>query len=176
MPNTVTLIEAKTISSTVSSITFSAIPNTYRDLRLISSTKSNTSGNFNQGILLTFNGDTGSNYNQQVMAGENAAGMDMSESNGRANVYILGAGASNDQNAANRSIVDVYIAQYAGSKKKSLISYNWSGGNDSGGSGEYNYVRILTGDWLNTAAISSITLTSVSGSFTAGNMSLYGIG
>ncbi len=54
-----------TLSSTVSTVTFSSIPNTYRDLVLVVGGQTSSGS----GANIQFNNDTGSNYSIQFMFG-----------------------------------------------------------------------------------------------------------
>lgn len=60
-------IEAKTLTSSSSSVTFSSIPGTYTDLILISSAKMVSSA---QDLRIRFNSDTASNYSQTYVSGD----------------------------------------------------------------------------------------------------------
>lgn len=60
------LIASNVLTSVVSSITFSSIPSTYRDLVLVSNAVSSLT---NGGISTTVNGDTGPNYLTVLMEG-----------------------------------------------------------------------------------------------------------
>lgn len=58
MTATYDLIASNVLTSSVTSVTFSSIPSTYRDLVAVVSATANTNANFN----VTFNSDTGINY------------------------------------------------------------------------------------------------------------------
>jgi len=66
MPSALTPIAWQSLSSATSTVTFSSIPGTYRDLRVVI-TASSTSAT--SGIKFNINGDTASNYSDVVMAG-----------------------------------------------------------------------------------------------------------
>jgi len=66
MPNTYNLIKSHTLSSTQSSVIFSSIPQTYDDLILHCSARTNTSGNW-QGIYLKFNGESSLTANKATL-------------------------------------------------------------------------------------------------------------
>lgn len=61
MANTYTLIEAKTLTTTTASVTFTSIPQTYTDLMVLLSVRGNQASSVNSSFYLYFNGST-SNY------------------------------------------------------------------------------------------------------------------
>jgi hypothetical protein len=64
-----TLIEKRTLDSTVSSIEFTEIPQTYTDLMILSSTRATADGVVGN---IRFNGDTGANYSARLGANANS--------------------------------------------------------------------------------------------------------
>jgi hypothetical protein len=66
MANTYTLIEAKSLGSTTATVTFSVIPQTYTDLKLVTSTRCNDAGSL--GVRISFNGST-SNFSGRYLQG-----------------------------------------------------------------------------------------------------------
>lgn len=155
-------IATQTLSSTASTITFSSIPGTYTDLRLVILGISGTSTN----IALRFNSDTGSNYSRTRIIGDGSA----------ATSTIAINDTEIDLNRENLSttlpsLYTVDIFSYAGSFNKTLLA---SVNEDRNGSG--SVVR-TTGLWRNTSAITSILVTTLSGdTFGIGTTAtLYGI-
>ena len=66
MPNTYTIITSSVLSSSTTSITFSAIPTTFTDLLLKMSVRSDQSGQPTSGLRMQFNGtNTASNTQLQ---------------------------------------------------------------------------------------------------------------
>lgn len=152
--------------SGVSTTTFSAIPGTYKhlELRFIGL---ESGGNDTR---LRFNGDTGSNYarhqlyaNRSTQAGAGTA----------STTYIKATNAFNGMSSTYPSVGIIQILDYA-STTKNKVSRHFSGIDlDSSGT-----VDIMSGLWMNTAAITSITF-EINGSgttFGAGSsIALYGI-
>ena len=147
-----------------SSITFSAIPSTYKHLQIrVNSRFSGT----DERIDLRFNSDTGSNYAYHWLTGDGSAA---SASGASTQTSALGvAYATGTANIAAAAIIDIH--DYAStSKAKTIRSANaW----DTNGSGR---MRLSSGLWTSTSAVSSITLTLNSGTFATGTtIALYGI-
>jgi hypothetical protein len=70
MANTYELIEAQTLGTTATSVTFSSIPGTYTDLKLVASVRTAWASDTNDQLLeFRFNGDTGSNYTYRQLTG-----------------------------------------------------------------------------------------------------------
>ena len=161
-----------TFSGTGSSgtITFSSIPSTYTHLQLrvlLRGTASNTSDGWNA----RFNSDTGANYDGgHILYGTGSAAGAFHV--GASTTYmqpgdIVGASATASMFAT--AITD--ILDYTNTNKNTTIRTLY--GFDLNGSGT---VALSSGLWMNTAAITTITLTTNSGSFaTNSSFALYGI-
>ncbi len=164
MANTYTLIEAKTLGSAVSSVTFSSIPSTYTDLLM----KISTRGSVSQASLgyyydVTFNG-TSANRSGKYLESTGSA-VDSS-------TYTLwGVNSPSDFTADTFSNGELYIPNYSGAAYKSaqLDSVNENNATSS-------RAIFSAGLWSDTAAINSITLTMGGGNFvTNSTFYLYGI-
>lgn len=147
-------------------ITFSSIPSTYKHLqiRAIALSASNSVP-----VLLRFNSDTGSNYSQHYLAGQGS-------------VTASGAGTSTSAvtltgiyarflypSDAWAFVID--ILDYADTNKYKTVRALH--GADSNGSGEIN---LTSGNWRNTAAVSTITLSMAATGFSQySHFALYGI-
>lgn len=153
-------IATQTLGSSASSITFSSIPNTYTDLRLVIV---NLASSVDES--LTFNGDTGTNYSVTALAGSGAsASSNNLTSSSKIVSDLIGAAGSSPHMAT----FDIF--SYAGSTNKSVLV---SAAMDSNGTG---YVELTIGLWRSTAAITSLTLTSGGGNFATGTIAtLFGI-
>lgn len=133
-------------------VTFSSIPSTYShlQLRMMVRTTASQSTDF---PYLRFNGDSGANYSWHQMAGN---GSSLSSGAATGDTYCIverctGANASAD--IFGVMIVD--ILDYANTNKYKTTRH--LGGFDANGSGQVN---LQSNMWLNTAAISSITIGS----------------
>lgn len=160
-------IATTTLGSAASTITFSSISSAYTDLRLVFCGYSVNTDTYAQ---MRFNSDTGTNYSSTGLRGNGTAASSYQLSSG---TFIYLNNGSNGLNRAgnNRpSMLTVDVFSYAGSTNKtSLITTS----NDDNGGGT---VERSVGLWLNTAAITSITLLLDSGNFATGTKAtLYGI-
>jgi hypothetical protein len=150
-------------------ITFSSIPSTYTHLQLRMLTRDSFVTTGVDYVKLRFNSDTGTNYARHVLSGDGATA---TATGGITLDNILLYGHPLGSNAANimgSYIVDV--TDYANtSKNKTVRSFS---GCDLNGSGN---VYLTSGLWLNTNAISTITI-DAGGIFftTSSTFALYGI-
>jgi len=164
--NSYASIATTTLSSNTGTITFSSIPGTYTHLQLrcFASTNRGTTAN----MQVRFNSDSGSNYSRHYLYGDGAsAGAGASASQTLISLDRIG-GTSTTFGAL---IVDVL--DYANTNKYKTVRN--LGGIDLNGSGE---IDLQSGLWMNTAAITSITLITVDGTMnflTNSSFALYGI-
>lgn len=70
---TYTPITSQTLTSSASSVTFSSIPQTYRDLVLVCDVTRATTASSSDWYRVRFNSDTGNNYNMVDMVGASTA-------------------------------------------------------------------------------------------------------
>jgi len=151
-------IATQTLSSAASSITFSSIPSTYTDLRLVVTGATTAS----QNVRLQFNGDTATNYSDTYLVGNGSSASSGSDvTNGW--IYLEPNGFT-----TTPSTLQADIFSYAGSTYKTVLS---AASEDANGSGS---VSRTVGLWRSTAAITSIKLlaTNFATGFTA---TLWGI-
>lgn len=144
-------IMTTTLGSATASITFSSIPQGYEHLQIRAIGRSSRSSGVSQ-FKLNFNGDTGTNYSDHYLLGSGgaaAAGHD-----GVSQTFIWAnpiAGSTATANIFGVGIID--ILDYSNASKYKTIRN--IGGYDENGGG---YVALTSGIWMNTAAITSITL------------------
>lgn len=167
-----TLIQEQLLGADVASVTFSAIPGSYRHLRCIIYGKI-TEAVTDDYVYAQFNGDTGANYDhQQGFAIQSA----LSAANTFAQTKMrLGelAGASSSS-AAQPGFLDVMIPHYAGTTFNKLAKSE--SGFTIGTSGNGTAASFWMGHWRSTAAITSIVWLPAANNFKAGTIfSLYGI-
>ena len=172
LPLGLSLIDLQAGSGT--SIAFSSIPQGFRHLMLIGAVRSSASAE-NDGLILQFNGDTGSNYDWQRMTANNTT---LSGSVGRGVTSIqIGAIEAANSRAASFSPVHAYIYLYANGTtyEKYTLSQNTMFGDVSADADMF--VQLRGGRWRSTAAITSITLSPTTGpNFVANSgFQLYGI-
>jgi len=150
MPNTYTLIEAKTLTSNQSAIEFTSIPQTYTDL-LVKFSGRSTRATFAD-VVIRFNASTTGFVNARYGASGASPFSNSSE----------WTNFSSDAASANVfSNIDYYVFNYTTSKYKTWSVDN-SGENDGTG-----FVTTLgCGTWENTAAITSLKLFDIADSST----------
>ncbi len=160
-------IATYTVSSTDTSITFSSIPSTYTHLQI----RGNVLATNDCVVGVQFNGDTGANYSAHVVRGDGTSASSGAEANGSRMYFGYNYVASGySASVALAAVVD--ILDYANTNKyKTMRSL---AGIDYNGAGK---IHFESGNWRNTSAITSITLTSFSGQTfnTKTTFALYGI-
>ncbi len=155
---TYTPIATTTLGSAAANIEFTSIPGTYTDLVLITSVKYVSS---EQGLALTFNSDTGTNYSATYLYG-NGSTATSGRDTGNVHIPIARADDSNFwagvTNISNYSNTTTY---------KTVLSRGNSG----------TYVIAYVGMWRSTSAVTSLKVANLTGSnFASGStFSLYGI-
>lgn len=166
MPMTYEPIATYTFASAASTITFNSIPGTYTDLQIIGYFGDSSNGGDSR---LYLNGDTASNYNMNRW---------WSNYNGTAiegQILFSATGFWLSQNNANStdfitSIVD--INNYA----STLMFKQCTIQNYQSGSSRAQTPTTIGGAWKNTAAVTSLTMTSNAGNFPIGSsFTIYGI-
>lgn len=161
MPATYEPIATTTLSTAASTITFSSIPATYTDLRLVFCPIGSTS-NY---PYLRFNSDSGSNYSLTRLQGDGSSATSSRQSN-QTETFLL-----NDSLVTTTPyLITLDIFSYAGSTNKTTLIEN---SQDRNGSGS---VRRMVSLYRSTSAISTILLYVDSGNFAVGTTAtLYGI-
>jgi hypothetical protein len=163
------LISTTTLGTATASVTFSSLgdyASTYKHLQIRSLAKTTVSGTGAEDLVLRLNGDTGSNYARHVFQG-NGSGV---TSGAATSTSYLSAGlaATNAIDAFSGGVCDVLDA-YSTTKNKTVRTL-------TGYSGGLAFISLRSGVWVNTASITSITLSSTGGNLNIGSrFSLYGI-
>lgn len=162
-----------TLSASASSIVFAGIPAGYQHLQLRIFARSDHPSFAGVDGNLTFNGDTGANYSWHYLLGF-GTGITSSGSANQSNIVpgIIASGGGSPANVFAASIID--ILDYASTTKNKTtraldgLEPNQSSGRD---------LRLSSGSWRNTAAITSLRLvTSPSQNFIANSsFALYGV-
>lgn len=169
MSTNMTLIEAKT--STASSVTFSAIPQTYTDLKLVISARDSSTGANWSRIKFAFNGTSSTtNWSGRELYGI-GSGSASSWNYGTSDSAAGGFATTADATTNTFGNTEIYIPNYTSSNYKSISTDSVT---------ENNATSALAGFeaslWSNTAAITSIELTLSTGNFISGStFYLYGI-
>lgn len=159
MPDAMIPLAMTTLPAAVTSVTIAGIPTTgYRDLRLIVNLGvSPSEGN----IVVTFNNDGGSNYALVNMRGFGASSAASSASTSGGIVSNYSTGLQPSSRALNT--YDIMDYSQTDKHKSVLVRANHS-----------DEIDAIAARWANTAAITSITISS--GTFVAGStFALYGV-
>lgn len=172
MANTFYRIQTTDLTSAQTNISFTSIPATYTDLRVVLTARSSLSGYAQSQFKIQFNGDTGNNYKRREVYGQ-GTGSSIGTSTGTGEGAILYLYIpSGNANANTFGNAVIYIPNYAGSTQKTVNIINGQEDNI-----QTAYLQNLIGLWTGTAAISSIQLTEQNAAnLTAySSASLYGI-
>ena len=159
--------------SSTASVTFSGIPGTYSSLRLTVWGQTNSALTQDQ-VHLTFNGDGAGHYNWSDIEG--GGGTSPTQSGDNAGVDYINIGNINAATSGSTpGQIDCMITGYASTVfNKTLLSTSTI---NIATSGRQQYVIFVGGNWLSTAAITSITLVPGTGpDFVSGTVfTLYGL-
>lgn len=158
-------IATQTLGSAAASITFSSIPSTYTDLRLIVVASSSVSTN----LYLQVNNDTGTNYSFINMYGKNGA----TGSNSGQNQNQFNGTPFNGLSTTIPEMFMVDVFSYANTNvfKTCLISSV-----EDNNSATVSTIEQSVQMWRNTAAINTIKLYTSTGTLNSGTTAtLYGI-
>lgn len=162
MPSSITPLANLTLGSSATSMTFSSIVGTYRDLLLVCTfTNATADGDY---IAVKINSDTGSNYNSVTMLGNGSTASSANYSSSTYGWLTVGGGFDTGRGQLHTTFFD-----YAQTNKhKNYISRNGTAARG---------VEAIASRWASTSAITSLNIYSVNGwSFATGStFALYGI-
>jgi hypothetical protein len=145
-------------------ITFTTIPSTYTDL-VVKYSGRNSGAGAGIDLYISFNGST-ANLLARRLHGTGSTTASYSGSTGD-----IGVDQSASTTASTFSNMEVYIPSYAGSVNKTYSADAVQENNAIAA-----YAQITAGQWSQTAAITSITLTPLSGNFVQYSTAyLYGV-
>jgi hypothetical protein len=167
MTNTYIPLATVTLGSSASSVTFSSIPATYRDLVLVATARSTRADAIDY-LAPRLNGDSGANYNSAFMFADPNNVANAGSNTGQtyqADLVIPG-------NTAGSGIFAVGIFQFMDYSATNKHKTTLSRGNQIG------YPEARVARWANTAAVTSIVLSVPynSAQIAAGStFNLYGI-
>ena len=169
MSNNYVLLETIALTQSAASVTFDNLPTSgYTDLKIVASVRGDSANVYNY-CRIRFNGDTGSNYNMQILYGDSGVA-GSTPASGTSITGGLYAGSSSTANTFSNS--EWYIPNYRGSTQKSLSIDAVTENNSATSSNGYLTAAL----WTGTVAITSATLLPNSGNFVANStFSLYGI-
>lgn len=157
MPAAMKPLANLTLGSSATTVTFSSIVGSYRDLHLVVQ-GSTTSA---QNITLQFNNDTGSNYSIVYLAG--GPGTKVS---GSVNTTYIYANYYANWDTTQASLITNIMDYSATDKHKTLLIRGHS---------TSTYTETIAGRWASTAAITTLKV-SASTNFSSGtSFALYGV-
>lgn len=172
MPSSRQLISSQVLTSTAASVTFSSIPSTFKDLVLRFSARASGSGNL-AGLAIKFNGSTTNIYSNTNLFAYSSSGTSDQTTNA-SNIPQMDNITDGGGTANTFSSNELYIPNYTAAinkptslssvvEKNTATNFEW-------------LVYTGAGLYRDTAAISSIALTTNAGSFVSGSsFYLYGI-
>lgn len=172
-----TQISKQVLTSPQASITFSGIPQNFNNL-LLTLDAASSSAVVLDNSAIQFNGDSGTNYNFQLilMSAAGSSVFNTATVAGSANtgcVALVGASAP----AGKSSHTTISILNYAGTTFQKNATCTWGSNGADASSSANNNLGLDYITWKNTAAITSIRLNIVSGgNFVTGSTAiLYGV-
>lgn len=160
MPATPTyvLLNQITLAAASSSVTLSNIPQNYGDLVLVLQGTASTSA----GLPMRFNGDTGSNY-ANVVAYGTGSGTSAEASSGTTSLEI-------GYFTTNPAMCAAQFMDYSAIDKHKTVLIRY------GSSAASNIAAMRAGRWASTAALTSVTLSTTTGTYSSGTtFYLYGL-
>jgi hypothetical protein len=153
---TYTALATVTLGSATSSVTFSSIPATYRDLIVVTNQTGSASA---ENVFIALNGDGAANYTRVIMVGGSGGPASLAQTT-RAVTAIYGS---------NRQTMNMSIMDYSATDKHKTMLIR---GDNAG----FSEVVAQASRWANTAAVNSLGLVAASGTFSIGStFALYGI-
>lgn len=167
MPTTHKLIAAQTLGSTAGSVTFSAIPSSYSDLKILFSARSTWDSSARDIVRVRLNGTSDTNHTARYIWGDGSGII--------GGGYTFAAGgyiAAALSNANTFSNSEVYILNYTSTSQNKVISTHGVEENATATAS-----NILAGStWASTSVVTSVSLGLSVGSFVANSsFYLYGI-
>jgi hypothetical protein len=172
MPTTMNLIAKQTIGAGgAASVTFSSIPQTFTDLKIVVSARSSASSKNTDCSVRIGNGSvsTSSIYSYRELTGNGSSAFSGSGTSDKFNT-IINAATSTSSTFSN---FEVYLPNYTSSNNKSLSVDAVIESNENDAAIQ---VRLQAWLWANTSAINIIQLFPGSGSFVEfSEITLYGI-
>jgi hypothetical protein len=156
------------LTTSTASVTFSGIPQGYKHLQIRAIGRTTASA---ADSLYRFNSDTGSNYALHLLVGNGTTAQffaSSSQTSIKASPYM-----ADTTSVFGAGITD--ILDYASVNKFKTVR-TLTGMDNNNAVGSYGQIQFFSGLWMNTATITSITITPSAGSYTQySRFSLYGI-
>ena len=160
------------MTSAQASVSFTSIPNTYASLVVVYQVRGDTAGVSNTGIRVTFNNDSGSNYNGQFVGGNNTTAYAAIQT--AAAFGYLGEMPAATATSGYSSSGTIEIPNYMGTAFFKNAMFATTRDTNGAGANMVAYRGHIV--WKSTTAISRIDLFPQYGNFLTGSrVTLYGI-
>ena len=165
-------IQTFTLGSSQSSISFTSIPSTYKNLQIRALARTDRAANPQDFLQIRYNSDTGAYYAYHSLYGNGASAGASDTGTSTANPWsAIVAGATATTSVFGGFVAD--LLDYTNTNKyKTLRSFSGIENNDSNGR-----IYFQSNLWINTAAVTTITIAPVHGTnfVTNSSFALYGI-
>ena len=165
-------IATSTGNGSASSFTFSSIPSTYQHLQIRLIARGVRSFSSEQ-LYLRLNGDTGSNYAYHSLIGNGSGTETSGTANGNVMFLTEFPAANETANIFATSVIDILDTNNA---NKNTTVRSLSGYDNNGNTGNYtSRIWLGSGLWMNTSAVTSVTVLSNGAFANNTTVALYGI-
>jgi hypothetical protein len=162
--STYVLIASQNLNSSVASVTFSSIPQTYTDLKLTFSARLDIAGVGSSALAYVYNGDnigTGANYDYTLLTSNGVSALSLSGGGNNGQTYIYYTDTAGDT-ANTFATGDIYIPYYANSSyKKQSFAFHCEENNAASA-----HMSSTAGIYNQTSPVTSIKV----GNFGGGNL------
>jgi len=168
-PSSDFLITETLISTNTATVTFSSIPSTYKHLQIRVVARTDRSAYDVEDVNLKINGASGTSYTLHTLTGDGTSVTSFGNGDSDRIDLVPTSTAASPTSAFGANIVD--ILDYANTSKFKTVRI--LGGMNST---SYKFVRLSSGSYKSTSAVSTITVSGgAGGNFIAGTrISLYG--
>jgi hypothetical protein len=160
-------IATTTLTTAASSITFSSIPSTYRHLQIRGIMRTDRAGQPKDQLRMTFNSDSSANYVAHYLNGDGTSAVSSANTG---LTFINNNSVPGATTPTVFGVVTIDILDYTNTAKykvsRSLAGY------DANGTG---YIELDSGLWMNTAAITTITIATIANMPQYTQLALYGV-
>jgi hypothetical protein len=163
------LIESSILTSNASNVTFSSIPQDFKHLQIRAVWRSSSTQASTTDANIRLNGDSGANYATHFLSANGSTVISTGVTSSTFPFLGFETIPRNDQVTGNYGGLIADILDYSSTVKNTTIR-SFSGSTDSDDSG----ISLASALWMNTAAVTSMTLFS-SGILSGSRFSLYGI-
>lgn len=174
MATTYQLIASTILSSTSTSVTFTGINQSYKDLLIRTNIRSDIAADV-AAPSLTLNNDGGANYYYRYMRGNNATSSSATSSS-QTEAYFSSGTTGSTAPTGTFAGSDFYVANYANTNITGKEILYWQNANTSTASS--SWINMASDYYNGSAAITSLTITIGAGSYNmqiGSTFYLYGI-